>query len=435
MTGNDPEGLTITLSGYSTGLRGVSPLMTIEIGEHLRDHVDSRSLLARQVAPNSTNTFSTSGTPTATFTYSSPTALATGSSFSSNISFTRLNTTLLPPASSIADLLPYSIIPDDMRLSCRNCTLSGNIELVAGGFTINSTEIDEVWDFVHNGYLNFNVRSMAAMMDFELTFLPGFTIRDFTAKLPSIPLGAIAIGGILKFGPVLDLDFPSTLDLNSPLTLRSGFTLSAPPVASIYLNMSHPNSSNTTGFSQTKLQALPFTADAKGLSMNLTTGFKPQLVLGAGTTEDALNVSASGGIGVYLDLPQLTSTFDLVDGVDDKCEPTTSDAQNGLIRVSSSVTYDGGAQWDLGVEGPIGAGYHYGGEVPWLSNTTALPRQCLMWNEKKGSLMDAAAVMKSGQSGDKGSNGPAKKSVASTLSPTMLSKSIACIFIVLWSLR
>lgn len=378
--------------------------MTVEFGKQISNHIDLRSLVERQDdTPTETGTFTSGSTPTATFTFQSPTASPTGSSLSSDISFSRINTTLIPPDTSIASLLPFSSLLENVRLSCQNCTLTGNIELVAGGFTTEDTDVGIMADFFTDGFLEFSVKDLTAMMGFELAFFPGFNIFEFTAQLPSIPLGAIIIAGVLEFGPVLDLTFPISVDLGSAVTLRTGFTLSAPPVTTIYLNMSDPEASYTTGFSDTTLDALPFTADAEGLSMNFTTGFKPQLVLGAGIGSSGYDASASGGIGVYLDLPQLAATLDIVDEVNENCEPATSDSQDGLIRVSSSVTYAGGGQWSLSAD-VFGLAYEKGDEVPWLSNTTALPTQCLAWDEKKGALIDAASIEADETSGDTGSD-------------------------------
>lgn len=80
------------------------------------------------------------------------------------------------------------------------------------------------------------------------------------------------------------------------------------------------------------------TADAEDLSINLTTRFKPQLVLDIGLNTGLLKASADGAIRVYPDFPRLAATVGVVDMVNQDCEPTTSSPQNNLIRVGSSVT-------------------------------------------------------------------------------------------------
>lgn len=397
----DYDSCTIKLNVRRSSLREVTHRIAVDLEKHARSSPDRHTRLIRQEQATSTNVATGSQAATTTFSYQSPTASATGASLSADVSFSRLNTTLLPPDSSIAQYLPNPDILENIRLSCLNCTMTGNIELTAGGFSINSSTSDEIMDFFNDGYLEFDATGISAYMDFELAFLPGFSALEFTARLPSIPLGAIEIAGVLKFGPFLDLKFPSAVTLNSPVTFQAGFALSAPPLAKIYLNMSHPDASYTEGFSDSKLQALPFTADAQNLSLNFSTGFKPQLVLGAGAGTKALDASVNGGIGVYLDLPKLTTTLDVLDNVNEKCEATAKDAQSGLIRVAPSVTYDGGSQWDLDVS-VLGIDYERGQAKDWLSNTTTLPTQCLAWDAKASSLVQATALSSSSSSSGQG---------------------------------
>lgn len=352
--------------------------MNFELRPDILDPNDTGRFVPRQLDRATGTTESTLHTQTATASHESPSALATSSNSSSNISFSRTNTTLLPPDSSIIDLIPYADVLQNVQLVCRNCTVVGNIELIAGGFSTRNTDaVDSLADFVHEGCLEFQMSDLSAVMDFELTFLPGFTVVHFTAQLPSIPLGTIEIAGLLEFGPVLQLTFPVSVSLNSPVTIRTGFSLLAPPDVTIYLNMSHPESSYTSGLSEMRMDVLPFTADAKNLSMNITTGFKPQLVLGAALHTHVFNASANGGIGVYLDFPQLATSAEFVNDVNEDCDPTTSNPQNDLIRIGSSVTYGGGAEWDISAS-ILDLDWEKDANIPLLSNTTLLSTQCLM---------------------------------------------------------
>lgn len=390
------------MTGERSSLREVTHRIVVDIDKHSSS--DRHIRLARQEQATSTIIATGSQTATTTFSYQSPTASATGASLSADVSFSRLNTTLIPPDSSIVQYIPTPSGLDNIKLSCKNCTMTGNIELIAGGFSINSSSLDALMDFFDDGYLEFDATGISAYMDFELAFLPGFKTFEFVAQLPSIPLGAIEIAGLLEFGPVLDLTFPTSVDLNSPVTFNTGFTLTAPPLAKIYLNMSEPDSSYTTGFSESKLEALPFTANAQNLSFNLSTGFKPLLLLGAGAGSNAFDASVAGGIGVYLDLPKLSTTLDMLNNVNEKCESTTTNAQNGLIRVAPSVTYEGGAQWNFDAD-IFGLAYENGQAEDLLSNTTTLPTQCLAWDTKASSLVAATSLSSSTSTSSSGQGG------------------------------
>ncbi|KAK5079153.1 hypothetical protein LTR64_002427 [Lithohypha guttulata] len=430
MANHDRDARLIVFKTQSFRLREVTHKLNVEIGDHITDHINTMALIARQDAATSTIEQESSTSLSTTFDYPSPTALATGTSLAADVSFSRLNTTLLPPDSSIVEFLPYANIHENIRLSCQNCTMTGNIELKAGGFSVTDSDPEVLMDFFDDGFLEFDATNIAAMMDFELELLPGLNVLEYTAQLPSIPLGAIVIAGVLKFGPVLDLAFPMAITLNSPVVFRTGFNLFAPPSTKIYLNMSEPNSSFTSGLSETKLEALPFTANTEALSFNLTIGFNPQLILGAGIGSDTLNASADGGIGVYLDLPQLATTVDMVDRGDENCEPSVSeDAQDGLIRVSSSAMFGGGAQWDVGVE-VLNVGYEHGEAVPLLETEIVLPVQCLMWDDEVESLVKAVPLQKVDTSSDENGNGGSKQNLAVNVGPMKATISMCMLAVV-----
>ena len=319
-----------------------------------------------------------------------------------DVSFSKQNLMLIPPDLSIASFLPSANVFDNVRLSCVDCTMTGNIALTAGGFSLDSSGVDAVMDFFDEGYLEFDATGISANIDLELAFLPGFSVLSFVPQLPSIPLGAITIVGVFEFGPVLDLTFPTELILSSPVTFRTGFKLTAPPSVKIYLNVSNPEASYTSGFSETELTALPFTADAENLSFTFTTGFQPQLVVGLGLGPEAYDLSADGGMGVYLDLPALSATLESLTSVDENCN-SSSNGQDAML-LSQSVTYGGGTQWDILVS--AGIDFEKGNTTSLISNTTTLPFQCLVWDAATSSLINASAPKSDPDAGsDAGSDG------------------------------
>lgn len=386
--------------------------MKVEIGSHVTDHVDLKKLARRQTpTPSPTSSNVASGSPATTFTYSSPTATATGASVSADVSFSRIGTVLVPPDLSIIDHIPGMAFLQNVRLSCVNCTMTGNIALTAGGFEVDTDdmEIDEAEQFLQQGFLEFDATNISAHMEFELAFLPGFTIQGYTARLPSIPLGAITIVGIINFGPTLDLTFPIAMTLESPVTFRAGFKLSAPPSLKIHLDVAAPTNSSTTGFGDIDLDVLPFSADAKNLTLGFTAGFRPELVVGAGLGSSIPGYSVGGGVGVFLDLPLLSATLEQLENVNEKCEPDSSGKNKSAVCLRPSLTYGGGSQW--GLEAVI-AGFNYSHEdepVTLASTATMLPTQCLSWDAKHGSLVDAqTTASQTASGGNSGSTGTAE---------------------------
>lgn len=70
--------------------------------------------------------------------------------------------------------------------------MTGSIDLIAGGFDIGDDDLENIMDFFENGYLEFDANNISANMTLEIDLSPGFN-PHFTAQLPDIPLGAIAV--------------------------------------------------------------------------------------------------------------------------------------------------------------------------------------------------------------------------------------------------
>lgn len=88
----------------------------------------------------------------------------------------------------------------NLNLKCLNCTMSGQVSLVAGGFTIpsdDSINIGALTSFIEDGFLEFDTTNMAGNMSFELDLLPGFTVSAAIGGLPRRSLGSIVVSQTL----------------------------------------------------------------------------------------------------------------------------------------------------------------------------------------------------------------------------------------------
>lgn len=189
----------------------------------------------------------------------------------------------------------------------------------------------------------------------------------------------------------MDHTFPITVTLNSPVTIKAGFTVSPFPSGKILLNVSHPLSSYATGF-DTKVKFLPFDVNAPNLSFNISVAYRPMLSINVGlvtgSSADAL-ASISGGVGVYVDLPKLTAEVTQVHNVNDKCQPDSSKQNSEYIQVQPSINFDTGAFFSL--SGHVGTknvpSVPNGPKKQMNSTTHALGEQCLRWDAGKSSLI------------------------------------------------
>ena len=96
--------------------------------------------------------------------------------------------------------LTDSCSPANFNIKCKNCTIQGNIELVAGSLTMaslnsNSSTIEGtvnvtegIVDYIEHGYLEFRSNNFMAHVELDSTITASDQLTEFTAPLPSIPI-------------------------------------------------------------------------------------------------------------------------------------------------------------------------------------------------------------------------------------------------------
>ncbi|KAK1008558.1 hypothetical protein LTR91_002478 [Friedmanniomyces endolithicus] len=412
----DRDSLIATLWAKAVDMKDCTHHLHVEVGHHMSTFVRprlQRRLPVPQVTDTAANavttTFSSTtvyqtanASATTAFSFSSFNVTATTSALtaSETIDFNYVNKSLIPPDFSAEGYAPSYPGLDHVHLACTNCTAVGQIELVAGGFSVDMNEYVEVKDFLESGYLEFSVNGLAAYMAFELSFEPGFTLHKFNAGLPPIPLSVLSIAGLFNLGPEFRPTAPISVQLDSPVDLFFGLNLSVPDNSSIIMNFTDISSSTSTGFDQASISMLPFNYSASNLSLSLTAGVNPALVLSASVK--VADVDVSGGIGVYLDLPVLSAQIKTLTNMTADCTapaPGSNAALYGsLVNVLPSYDVGAGVLWELGVSLPGGLDYSFGGQPELLNYTRVLPTVCLAY-DKQGTLVNATAAASPAKTG------------------------------------
>lgn len=175
------------------------------------------------------------------------------------------------------------------------------------------------------------------------------------------------------------------LSLDNPLKFRSGFNLTVPADSQINIYFNDTQDS-TTGFQDTKFEMLPFDSDVDlditNFALHFSAGFRPQLNVGAGAGSSGAEVS--GGVGVYLDLPQLSADVRVLENVSDTCEPlvtkSKADAKAKYVHVNSSATFGGGVFANMGVSVEamdLDLSESTQVPLPMMATSTPLASQCL----------------------------------------------------------
>ncbi|KAK5675099.1 hypothetical protein LTS10_012173 [Elasticomyces elasticus] len=381
----DRDSRTATLWADAVHLKDCTNRMHVEVGNHVSK--DVRPRLGRRAphpqvtdapigaVPSTTLAPTTviqtvTGSYSAAFNFSSYSATATTAALeaAATIDFSYVNKTLIPPDFEAEHFLPSYPGLYMPSLTCTNCTAVGEIELVAAGFTVSSNDLKEVKNFLKEGYLKFAVNGFNAHMTFQLSFLPGFKLHEFNAGLPPIGIPGLSIAGMLNLGPEFRPAAPISVVLDSPVDLYFGLEFHVPDNSSIIWNLSDIASSSSTGFDQTSISMLPFSYSAQNLSLELSAGFKPALVLSAGVDIDILDIEVSGGIARVV-----------------------ADIYGSLINVVPSYELGGGVLWSLDIDLPGSAKYAFGGPHDLFNYTKPLPTTCLAF-DKQSALISAADI-------------------------------------------
>ena len=307
-----------------------------------------------------------------------------------------IDTSVVPPKFLGVDASSLNVpaIPVGLTMNCNNCSLAGSVDLTFANFsTGNGNDTMEIYDFLKDGTLEFAVNDIAAHMELLGTVDASASHDVYKAPFPDIPLSPFSIPGIATVGPVLRPALSIGVEVSTQLQFSYGFDLSLPGTASITLDIRNPGNSSVVGFQNPQLTALPFQAQIDNLTLSLSVGFSPQLLLTANVLGKLGDISA----GAFLDLPKITATFSQVDHVDDKCNPTNNTdtykefLHNSLTNIVPSVELGVGVLADARVDIPDVPVVEDDATHSIFSTGYPLPTACLSFDKAKKTYGAAAA--------------------------------------------
>ena len=99
----------------------------------------------------------------------------------------------------------FAFRPANFNIKCKNCTIQGSIELVAGSFTVapsaNANEpvvvnrVNETWNYVDHGYMKFRSNNFAAHIELDNSIKASALLTNYTAPLPTIAITPFQVCG------------------------------------------------------------------------------------------------------------------------------------------------------------------------------------------------------------------------------------------------
>ncbi|KAF4253650.1 hypothetical protein CNMCM8714_006029 [Aspergillus fumigatus] len=329
-------------------------------------------------------------TPTATFPAPSATS-GLASTTAKELNEHYVDRKIFPPDIPAADML----LPSGLTVSCKNCSLEGNIVLDKGSFEISGSDglidaVNSTIAFFDHGSIEVIANGLFAQIELEFDLSASQDLGSFTAQLPAIPLIPFEIPGVLVFGPIVVAEFDMSLSLDQNTGFSYGFNLSVPANSKVELNMDEISNSSITGFDKTTVHALPFQAKAALVSLIASIGFKPRVLLGINTAVG----SVQGGVGAFLELPKVSVNVTQLRNVNEKCESVS----NGEGKLTSMLDNIVGDFTNIvpTVDINLGALANFEVDVPRVFTETAavqtvlastsypLPTACLQFDSESG---------------------------------------------------
>ncbi|KAE8349004.1 hypothetical protein BDV28DRAFT_160850 [Aspergillus coremiiformis] len=281
-------------------------------------------------------------------------------------------------------------LPQGVTVTCKNCTLQGNIEITGGSFNLSGNAIKDTVAFFDHGALEILSNRLFAQIELGLDLSLNQTLASLNMSLPTIPLTPFEIPGVVAFGPIIRPELKFSIGLVEKIGFSYGFNLSVPDNSKIKINMSEPRNSSISGFGKTKFHALPFKSTSALPSLTFNVTFTPQILLGVSTAKGLV----TGGIGAFVNLPRVSVNATQLRRVNANCEPvagnttgndsSTSALENvfdSLTRIAPSVDINMGILANMQVDI---AQFHEKAAVKTALGSTSypLPTVCLEFDPR-----------------------------------------------------
>ncbi|KAL8860445.1 MAG: hypothetical protein Q9178_003104 [Gyalolechia marmorata] len=295
-----------------------------------------------------------------------PTTTPTATSARQDLSFSFIDTPLLPPSFPGGESLTLEVpvIPPGISFQCKNCTVTGTIDILQGSISGetttsgpgNDTDDNFSWD---SGSFRFEMNGFSAHMELGATVEPSLSLLTFNAPMPSIALPGFQIPGFGAVGPI----FSPNIVIGTEIGTQLDFT------------------------PDTEITALPFASRVDSIDLTVSAAFRPELLLGVEVLGSNL------GAGIFFNLPTVAATVSQVAHVNSKCEPipanvTSSTVDDVVEDVMESLTHiEPSVQFDFGLVAQAEIRNFDVEAIYTIFNTSfPLPTACLAFNRDEMAL-------------------------------------------------
>ncbi|KAI4124675.1 MAG: hypothetical protein LQ338_004675, partial [Usnochroma carphineum] len=391
------EDLDLRLSASPARWKDSIQTVKIDFGKAKEDYIiPGRGRVQKRQATSASEAVVVASTGAASSTIpvsfpAPPSSSPTAKNAHKDLGFSWIDTPLLPPSFPGVDSITLNApaVPHGVTVSCKNCTVTGTIDIlqasISGNTTSPASSNDDdgfSWD---EGSFTFEANGFFAHIELAATVQPSAQLLTFNAPMPSIGIPGFSIPKIGAVGPVFKPAITMGTQISSELDFGYGFNLTVPNNSSIILDLGDPTNSKYNGFPNSQIHPLPFTASLASIALTISTSFHPELLLGISVLKGTL------GAGVFFNLPSVSATVSQVAHVNGKCESLPPSSNNNNNTSSTTVLEDvfgnlthieANVEFDVGVLAEVEVGKLGAEDVYTVFNTSyAGPTACLMFDE------------------------------------------------------
>ncbi|KAF2400864.1 hypothetical protein EJ06DRAFT_556361 [Trichodelitschia bisporula] len=264
-----------------------------------------RAIVSHPAESSSRNPSSsvTSATTSATTTVSTVSSVSRAVVIPASPSPLPLNRTLHFNLSSqaIDTKLPLIIPEINATTKCKNCTTSGSLELVAGNFVLNTTNLTAPASVIQSGTVELKMTDgFRAHLEFKTTVAPKV---QFSLDLFTVPVQGFTIPGLGRAGLNFVAGVTTVFDLDGGIEMTYGMEVDVPRNSSLILDVGKLSNSGSQGFNNTQINSLPLNLNAS-FTGSAQTSLVPRVPLGFSFFNDEVVAEVSA----LLHLPALNLT-------------------------------------------------------------------------------------------------------------------------------
>ncbi|KAL8667460.1 MAG: hypothetical protein Q9202_000676, partial [Teloschistes flavicans] len=200
------KSLDLLLSVSRVDWKGSMRTIRIDFGKSSENYVrPGHGTLRERQDTQSTEPVNTTASEAASRTVSfpvPPSSTPSATTAHRDLSFSYIGTPLLPPSFPGVDSasLNAPFVPQGYSVQCKNCTVTGSIDILQGSVSGNATSQNQQNDIFrfNEGNITFEANGFFAHIELGANIQPSTGLLSFEAPMPSIGIPGFQVSGLRR---------------------------------------------------------------------------------------------------------------------------------------------------------------------------------------------------------------------------------------------